>query len=142
MDYDIKYLGTPIRLPGWALLILGAPAPDVIGGIMISDDAKRSMNFDANWGLVLKVGDRAYEENPGGSPYKAGDWVIFEDFHPEARYIHDTLVYFIPDSRVCGALPEPESYEPYVNFVATLPEIEQRAIHKREMLMARMNDAR
>lgn len=138
MDYTRRYLGTSIRIPSWSLLILGAPAPEKIGGILISEDAKRSINFDANWGLILKIGDRAFEENKEDRhPYKPGQWVMFEDFHPEARFLNETLVYFIPDSRIICELDEPETFEPFVNFFQTLPEIENRAAEKREHLLAR-----
>lgn len=140
MQYDIVYLGTSIDLPGWSLLVLGAPAPTHIGGILLSDDVIKSMNFDANWGLVLKVGDRAFEADPNGCPYKPGDWVIFEDFHPEARYIHGVLVYFIPDARVIGKLPEIETFEPYLNFREVLPEMEERASELRKSLLLRTSN--
>jgi len=140
MNYDVVYLGTSIRMPSWSLLILGAPSPDKVGGIYLSEDAKKSMNFDANWGLVLKVGDRAFEATdgtPNESPYKAGDWVMFEDFHPEARYINKTLVYFIPDSRIICALDDPQTFGPFLDFEETLAPIREDARILREELLNR-----
>jgi len=144
MDLDIKYVGTSVRIPSWSILILGAPAPEKIGQILLTEGSRASMNFDANWGLILKVGARAFEEEAYKEPpFKAGDWVMFEDFHPEARKINDTLVYFIPDSRVIAALDDPLTFEPYLNFKDVLPSIEQAALDFRNALIKRSeNDVR
>lgn len=141
MDLDIKFLGTSLRMPSWSLLVLGAPAPEKIGQVLITESARASMNFDANWGLVLKVGDRAFEdESYKEKPYKPGDWIMFEDFHPESRLINGLLVYFIPDSRVIAALDDPETFEPYLNFKDVLPGLESQALELRKSLIERSNN--
>lgn len=141
MNYDVMYLGTSLRIPSWSVLILGAPAPKQINGILVSEGDKRNINFDANWGLILKIGDRAFEDNKGNpTPYEVGQWVMFEDFHPEARFINETLVYFIPDTRIICELEEPTTFEPYVTFYPTLDELREKAAAKRESIARAMNE--
>lgn len=140
MDLDVKYLGTSLTLPSWSLLLLAAPAPEKIGSLYVDEGAQNLMNADANWGMVLKIGDRAFEDNPKGVCYKPGDWVFFEDFHPQARMVHEQRVYFIPDTRVMCGIPFPETFEPYVDFYNMLPGLELKALETTERVNAKWAD--
>ncbi len=127
MDLDVKYLGTSKKLCGWSSLILAAPAPEKVGSLYMDEGAQNAMNADANWGMILKNGDRGWEDNPKGVAFQPGEWIFFEDFHPQARMIHDQRVYFIPDTRLMSGLPVPHTFEPYVDFYSTLPSIAAKA---------------
>lgn len=136
MDLDVKYLGSSFRIAGWTLLIMPPPAGQE-GNWELDQASQALITADANWGMVLKVGDRAYEDNPGGCPYEPGDWVWFEDFHPQGRKAPEELVYFIPDTRILCALEEYWLFEPYLKFAPQLPLMAERAALKREELAER-----
>jgi hypothetical protein len=137
MDLDVKYLGVSFDLPLWGLLILSARAPEVVDGLHNDEATQAAMNADANWGMILKIGKLAYEGVEGGCPFKVGDWIFFEDFHPQADKIHDELVYEIPDTRIRKRINDPWLFEPYLNFVTQLPILAERVAKKREALKQR-----
>lgn len=140
MDLDITYLGTSFKLPDWHVLILGAPAPEKYGDFLVAPTSRNSMQATANWGLILKIGKRAWEKLPEGSPYKPGEWVMFDDFHPQARLSNGQVVYFIPDTRIMCGLEEPHTFEPWLDFRVQLPVLRDKMAQKRKDLLKRFSN--
>jgi hypothetical protein len=81
--------------------------------------------------MVLKIGDRAYEEV--GNPYKPGDWVSFEEFHPQSRMINGVKVYFIADSRIMIKQKDLSTWDCYLLFEENLKKIREHASRWRNM---------
>lgn len=130
-DLDIIYLGTKLRVPLWEMVLLASPGIHEMGGLIQTDHTQDSMIMSADYGMILKMGDHCYEEV--GNPYKTGQWVSFEEFHPQSRRINGVLIYFIADSRIMAEQAELETWDCYLLFEEKLKKLREHAAEWRSM---------
>lgn len=132
-DLDQIYLGTKISVPLWELLILAPPGISMMQGLVQTSFSTDSMKQSANYGMILKIGDHCFEEvkNKDGSraecPYKTGEWISFEEFHPQSRKVNGVMVYYIADSRIMGRHDELDTWDCYLLFEDKLKRIREHA---------------
>ncbi len=138
-DLDIVYLGVEVNVPLFEILLLAPPPIREMKGLVQSDATSDSMQLSADYGMVLKVGGHAYEEVKDADnkrapcPYKPGDWVSFEEFHPQGRKYNGVLTYCIADSRILNSVPDLEHWDVYLLFENNLKKIRERAVNWRNM---------
>lgn len=138
-DLDIIYLGMKTYVPLYEVLILATPPIREMKGLKQSDATSDSMQMSADYGMILKIGGHAYEEIKDDNkkrlpcPYKTGQWVSFEEFHPQARKDNGLLTYCIADSRIIRAYDDLEHWDVYLLFEKNLKKIRERAAKWRSM---------
>lgn len=141
-DLDVVYLGTKIDVPLWEVLLLAPPTIKSMQGLEQTDATSDSMRLSADYGMVLKVGDLAFSEvlkdqvKEGKElkpPFVPGQWVAFEEFHPQSRNINGVMVYHIADSRIMSSMNELDMWDCYLLFEENLKKIRAYAAQWRSM---------
>lgn len=121
MDLDKQYIGMSLDIPSWDVLVLAPHLIKKMHGLFQTDWAQDTMQESGYWGMILKLGERAFEQErfyesdgktkratPIAAPYAAGDWIMFNEFCPQSRRINKTNVYAIPDAKIMFKIPENE----------------------------------
>jgi co-chaperonin GroES (HSP10) len=138
MDLDVLYTGTTVDVPLWDCLVLAPPLIKERNGILLTDWDQDRVKEKGNWGLILKLGERAFEkekEKTGDTPYHTGEWVFFQEYHPESRYVNDTMVYFIVDGRISGRIPDVKTWKVFHDIRDELEKMKIDAASKRSELL-------
>jgi hypothetical protein len=137
---DEIYLGCSLVRPRWETIIMAPPKIDKMGHMIQTDHSKLSMQTSADWGYILKIGTRSFEEMinlkptiPDPLPFNVGELVFFDEYHHQARRINGILMYFISDTRHICSMEEPEMFDIHLLVCDKLLEYRERAKKWREM---------
>lgn len=128
---DMEFLACELDIPYWDVLMLTAPKITKIGKVLESEWSQDTVQESANWGMILKLGDAAYEAKRLKGlppPYSPGDWVLFNEFRPEPRRINNVPCYFIPDGKIMARMRDPEKFIAYHYVKSQLPVLKQQAL--------------
>lgn len=111
-------------MKGFSVLLKAIVIPEVTrGGIILTQTTINMEKREHNIGLVLAVGEEAYEDKsrfPNGPRCKVGDWVFFSRYETQPIPLNEHLCYFLTDDRIITDFPE--SLLP-----AIVPELRNRA---------------
>lgn len=139
-DLDILYVGTDIDGVRWDLVVMAPPQIESLGGIEITDETRHRMQTSANFGYVLKIGKRAFEEERDGAivrpdleEFKLGQLVHFDEYHSQPLRLNGLMIYFISDVRtVCNA-GDPLTHQPHLLSMKGLQGCREKALKWRNM---------
>lgn len=138
-DLDIIYLGMEVDVPLWEVFLLAAPPMSEMLGLTQTDATRDMMRMSANYGMILTIGGHTYEEvldenkKRAPCPYRTGQWVAFEEFHPQSRKYNGVMTYCISDSRVMKSIKELDMWDCYLLFEENLKKIRDHAAAWRSM---------
>ena len=103
-------IGVDPIVHGYRILLKAITLPETTkSGLMLPEKMRNIERRGYNIGLVLKMGDQAYQplERFGGKAYcKVGDWVIYSSYERDEINLNDHLCYFINDERIYATLSE------------------------------------
>lgn len=103
-------IGVDPIVHGYRILLKAITLPETTkSGLMLPEKMRNMERRGYNIGLVLKMGDQAYQplERFGGKAYcKVGDWVIYSSYERDEINLNDHLCYFINDERIYATLSE------------------------------------
>ena len=131
---DIEYCGVEIDIPSWDVLVT-KPLITEMNGLLMSDWQQDRLQEQGHWGLILKLGARAFEkeiEKGKPIPYQVGDWVMFHELHPQARRINESFVYFVPDNKLICKITDLIHWECYHLAFNDLQLMRERAAETRK----------
>lgn len=140
---DVEYLGMTIDVPLWDVLVLGAPLIKEKDGIVLTGWSQDMVQEKCQWGLVLKLGERAYEkarDAEGNAPYKPGDWVFFNPIQHQSLRANNVLAHFVPDGAIVARIPSPKEWEIFHEIKDQLVLMREDMLWKREDLIQRSKD--
>ncbi len=117
-----KEIGVDLDVHGYRVLLKAIALPEKTkGGLILSESLRNMEKRSYNIGLVLKMGDQAYQplERFGGKPYcSIGDWVYYSSYERDEVNINNHLCYFINDERIYATLSESD-------LITIIPELER-----------------
>ena len=140
---DVEYLGMTIDVPLWDVLVLGAPLIKEKDGIVLTGWSQDMVQEKCQWGLVLKLGERAYEkarDAEGHAPYHPGDWVFFNPIQHQSLRANNVLAHFVPDGAIVARIPSPKEWEIFHEIKDQLVLMREDMLWKREDLAQRSKE--